>query len=84
MVTFALTPKPSDYSEVQLFEELARLPESFSWPNPELIVLRLCPHARRLAQRINWPLLWQCWSIQHGVKPGSDVRIDRIEDFQCR
>lgn len=76
MKTFALADKPSDYSQRSLFEELLRLPQAFSWGQPELILLRLCPIALRLAHQANWPLIRECWRQAYGIHPLCQVRLE--------
>jgi hypothetical protein len=76
---FSLCPKSDDYSDLQFLTELLRLPASFEWPRVELIVLRLCPVAMRLAQRTHWPLIRQGWFQEFGVDYMCELRLEHRE-----
>jgi len=75
---FTLARKPADYTADRLFADLVALPESWHWDRAQLIEIRLCPVALRLAKQANWPLIRQCWRQAHGVHPLSEVRLEPI------
>lgn len=70
--------KPEDYTRDKLFKDLINLPENFIHNGPELIEIRLCPVAMRLAQTMNWPLVRECWRQAYGIHPLSQIRLEPL------